>query len=75
LVTSEYPKAEIVTVDYLRVRPETDTWDYFAQESPELLFLLPETYSRLMGLDGRVLVRLFDASMPETGAPLVCSTR
>lgn len=67
LITTVYPRAEIVTVDYLRVKPETDTWDYFAQESPELLFIFPETYYRLMGLEGTIPVRLYDASVPEGG--------
>jgi hypothetical protein len=75
LITTEYSKAEIIAVDYLRVKLETDTWGYFAQESPKLLFLFPETYYRLMGLEGRVPVRLFDASKPEAGAVLQCSSR
>jgi hypothetical protein len=75
LITTEYSKAEIIAVDYLRVKPRTDTWGYFAQESPELLFLFPETYYRLLGLEGRVPVRLFDASKPEAGALLQCSSR
>ncbi len=76
LITAEYSKADIVTVDYLRVRPRTDGWDYVAQESPELLFLLPETYYRAMGLEGTVPVRLFDATKPEAGATvLACSSR
>jgi hypothetical protein len=65
LITTDYAKEEIKTVDYLRVKPGTDTWDYFAQESPELLFFFPETYYRLMGLEGRIPVRLYDASVPE----------
>jgi hypothetical protein len=65
LITTDYRKTEINTVDYLRVKPETDTWDYLAQESPELLFLIPETYFRLIGLEGRIPVRLYDASVPD----------
>lgn len=65
LITTDYAKTEIKTVDYLRVKPGTDTWGYFAQESPELLFFFPETYYRLMGLEGRIPVRLYDASVPE----------
>jgi hypothetical protein len=75
LVTTEYSKAEIITIDYLRVKPGTDGWGYFAQESPELLFLFPETYFRLMGPEGTVPVRLFDASKPDVGAILQCSAR
>jgi hypothetical protein len=72
LITTEYSKAEIISVDYLRVRPESDGWDYFAQESPELLFVFPETYYRLMGLEGTVPVRLYDASIPESHAAPRC---
>jgi hypothetical protein len=75
LITIEYSKAEIIVVDYLRVKPADDTYDYFVKEGPELLFLFPETYYRLMGLEGRVPVRLFDASKPEAGAVLQCSSR
>ena len=75
LSTTVYKKAEIATVDYLRVKPPTDSWDYLDTESPELLFFLPETYYRLLGLEGTVRVRLFDASKPEAHAPVPCSNR
>jgi hypothetical protein len=75
LTSTTYQKAEILSVDYLRVRPPTDSWGYFETESPELLFFLPETYYRLMGFEGTVRVRLFDASKPETTGPVQCLTR
>lgn len=72
LSTTVYQKNEIATVDYLRVEPPTDSWGYFETESPELLFFLPETYLRLMGLEGTVRVRLFDASKPEENEHVQC---
>jgi len=72
LTTTQYLKAEIISVDYLRVKPESDGWDYFAQESPELLFVFPETYYRLIGLEGTIPVRLYDASIPEDHAAPRC---
>lgn len=72
LSTTVYRKNEIVTVEYLRVKPPTDSWDYLGTESPELLFFLPETYYRIMGLEGTVRVRLFDASKPEEDGHIQC---
>jgi len=68
-ITTKYLKADIATVDYLRMKPETDTWDNFSQEAPFLLFFLPETYYRLMGLEGRIPVRLYDSSQAESVSP------
>jgi hypothetical protein len=65
-------KAQIVTVDYLRMKPESDAFDYFAQEAPAMLFFYPEFYDRLSGLEGRIPVRLYDAVRPEDNAPLKC---
>jgi hypothetical protein len=68
-------KDQIVTVDYLRMKPESDAFDYFAQEAPALLFFYPEFYDRLAGLEGRIPVRLYDAVRPEDDAPLKCLQR
>lgn len=70
-----YAKAQIVTVDYLRTKPDSDVFDYFTQEAPALLFFYPEFYDRLKGLEGRIPVRLYDAVMPEDDAGLKCSPR
>lgn len=67
-----YPKSSIATVTYLRVRPETDNFDYLSQEAPYLLFFDPEFYSRAFRLEGRIPVRLYDSSKPEDDAPLHC---
>jgi hypothetical protein len=72
---NRYAKDEIVTVDYLRVKPNSDVFDYFTQEAPALLFFYPEFYDRLRGLEGKVPVRLYDALQPENDAPLHCSNR
>ncbi len=68
-----YGKDQIVTVDYLRRKPESDAFDYFAQEAPAMLFFYPEFYDRLLGLEGRIPVRLYDAVRPEDDAVLKCS--
>jgi hypothetical protein len=70
-----YAKAQIVTVDYLRMKPDSDAFDYFTQEAPALLFFYPESYDRLKGLEGRIPVRLYDAAMREDDAALKCSNR
>jgi hypothetical protein len=74
-MTTRIGKAQIVTVDYLRIRPESDAFDYFAQEAPAMLFFYPEFYDRLSGLEGRIPVRLYDAVRPEDDAVVGCSGR
>jgi hypothetical protein len=70
-----YAKAQIMTVDYLRMKPDSDAFDYFTQAAPALLFFYPESYDRLKGLEGRIPVRLYDAAMPEDDTALKCSPR
>jgi hypothetical protein len=70
-----YAKAQIMTVHYLRTKPDSDVFDYFTQEAPALLFFYPESYDRLKGLEGRIPVRLYDAAMPEEDNALKCSSR
>jgi hypothetical protein len=72
-LTKKYSKAQIVTVDYLRVKPDSEVFDYFTQEAPALLFFYPEFYDRLKGLEGRIPVRLYDAVRAEDDAVLKCS--
>jgi hypothetical protein len=67
-----YAKSQIVTVDYLRMKPDSNVFDYFTQEAPALLFFYPDSYDRLKGLEGRIPVRLYDAAMREDDAPLRC---
>jgi hypothetical protein len=44
-------------------------------EAPESLFFYPEFYYRLAGLEGRIPVRLYDASVPEpTSTVAGCSS-
>jgi len=68
-----YAKDRIVTVDYLRVKPNSDAFDYFTQEAPALLFFYPEFYDRLAGMEGEVPVCLYDALQPESSVLLTCS--
>jgi len=70
-----YAKAQIVTVDYLRTKPDADVFDYFTQEAPALLFFYPEFYDRLGGLEGHVPVRLYDTLLHEDDSALKCSQR
>jgi hypothetical protein len=67
------PKSQIQVVAYLRVKPDSKVFDYFTQEAPALLFFYPEFYDRLSGLEGRIPVRLYDATMPQDDSPLSCS--
>lgn len=60
-----FPKSDIKTVDYLRLKPESDGFDFMLQEAPYMTFFYPEFYYRAMGLEGRIPVRLYDASKPE----------
>ena len=69
-----YLKAQIATVDYLRLKPYSNAFDEFAQQSPALLFFYPESYDHVSGLEGRVPVRLYDAVQPEENTPLKCGT-
>ncbi len=72
LTTTTYMKNEVATVDYLCLKPESDNLDYFAQEAPFLLFFDPGFYYRLAGLEGRIPVRLYDSSRPESIAAPKC---
>lgn len=74
-LTKRVSKKEIVTVDYLRMKPDSAAFDYFTLEAPALLFFYPEFYDRLKGLEGRIPVRLYDSVRPEDDAQLKCSSR
>jgi hypothetical protein len=69
LKTNFYPKSEIASVDYLRMKPATDGFNLALEEAPYALFLYPELYYRAVGLEGRISVRLYDASKPENVMP------
>ena len=67
-----FQKAEIATVDYVRVKPESDGFDYLLQEAPLMLIFNGEFYSRLLGLQGKIVVRLYDSEKPEDDSPIMC---
>jgi hypothetical protein len=71
-LTTRYPKAQIDTVDYLRVKPDAIGFDYFTQTAPALLFFYPDSYDRLKNDEGRIPVRLYDAVMKEDDTALQC---
>jgi hypothetical protein len=70
LTTSKLPKAEVLTVDYLRWRPASDGFNIALEESPWALVFYPEFYGRVAGAEGKVAVRLYDASKPEDDSKL-----
>ena len=72
LTSTEYEKADVAKVDYVRVIPPTDSFSYLRQESPFLVFFTREAYSRAIGLEGKVVVHLYDASKPEDNTKLSC---
>jgi len=74
LSTDLYPKSEIVTVDYLRVKPATDGFMSVLGEAPWMLIFDPEFYYRATGLAGRVQVQLYDATKPEDDTLVTCTT-
>lgn len=63
--TKDFPKTEVATVDYLRLKPATDEFNLALEEAPWALIFYPEFYYRLAGGEGRLLVRIYDASKPE----------
>ncbi len=65
LTTSVFSKADIASVDYFRWRPATDSFNLALEEAPWALAFYPEFYGRVAGIEGRVGVRLYDASKPE----------
>jgi len=73
LSTTLYPKSEIVTVDYVRVKPATDAFMTILGEAPWFLLLDPEFYYRATGLPGRIQIRLYDATKPEEDTPVACT--
>ena len=58
-------KSDIKTVDHLRLKPESDDFDFMLQEAPYMTLFYPEFYYRAIGLEGRIPVRLYDASKPQ----------
>lgn len=72
LVKTIYQKPEINAVEYLRARPPSDTFQASLEEAPYLLLFYPEFYYRAAGLEGKIPVRLYDASRPEDNTELKC---
>jgi hypothetical protein len=68
-----YPKRQILTVDYLRQKPNSAAFDTYTQESPAtMLFFYPELYDQWSLLVDRIPVRLYDVLKPEDNSPLHC---
>jgi hypothetical protein len=65
LNTTVFTKSDVAIVDYLRDKPATDNFLFVLEEAPWALIFYPELYSRMVGLEGRLPVRLYDASKPE----------
>jgi hypothetical protein len=75
IATTRYKKSDVLTVDYLRMKPASDGFDYTLREAPEMLFLYPEFYYRLVRLEGRIPVRLYDVSEPGPPATPRCPSQ
>jgi hypothetical protein len=58
-------KSDVALVDYLRDKPATDNFLFVLEEAPWALVFYPELYGRMVGLEGRIPVRIYDASKPE----------
>jgi hypothetical protein len=65
LSRSRFTKPDINTIDYLRLKPATHGFELALEEAPYALVFYPEFYYRALGLEGRVPVRLYDATKPE----------
>jgi len=72
--TTLYPKSDVATIDYLRVKPATDAFMSILGEAPWILVLDPEFYYRATGLAGRIEVRLYDATKPQDDTPVECKS-
>lgn len=72
LVKTVYQKPEINSVEYLRVSPPSDGFQASLEEAPYLVLFYPEFYYRAAGLEGRISVRLYDASRQEDNTELKC---
>ena len=70
--TTVYKKEDIARIDWLRKRPATDNFEFVLEEAPWAIIFYPEFYSRVTGLEGRIPVRLYDSSKPETKLPPHC---
>ncbi len=66
----EIPKGDVLTVDYLREKPATDSAKHSAQE---LFVLNPELWPHFLRLSGIVAVRLYDSRRPEDNSPIRCA--
>lgn len=65
LSTSVIAKSDVTSVDYLRLKPATDSFNLALEEAPWALVFYPEFYGRAVGLEGWLPVRLYDISKPE----------
>ncbi len=69
-----YTKSEILSIDYLRIKPATDAFIAVLGEAPWMLVFDPEFYYRATGLPGKLTIRLYDATKPEDDSPVVCKS-
>lgn len=63
--TTTFSKSDVALVDYLRLKPATDGFNFALEEAPWALIFYPEFYYRVVSLEGRLPVRLYDASRPQ----------
>ena len=58
-------RSDVALIDYLRDKPATDNFLFVLEEAPWALVFYPELYGRMVGLEGRIPVRIYDVSKPE----------
>jgi len=68
----ELAKGEIATISYVVPKPVSASASYADEELVFLKVFDPELWPTLFGLQGSLVVRLFDASMPEDDSEIVC---
>jgi hypothetical protein len=68
----DIPKAEIATASYIIPRPLSSSAAYADDELAFLKIFDPELWPKLLGFQGSLNVRLFDAVIPEDDSPVAC---
>jgi hypothetical protein len=68
-------KQDIAQVNYIRLKPVSETHRYLAQEAPGLEFLDPKWWQYLLRIGALQSVRIYDATIPEDNSPLSCNNR
>jgi hypothetical protein len=68
-----FPRADVSLVDYLQLRPLSDSQEFDWEELAPFRIFDPALYFRMFHIDDTVPVRLFDRALPEDDAPVRCN--